>query len=261
MRRKLVFAAALILSISAPAFAQDEEWMEFKSLEDRFRTNFPGKPTITETIYKSQFGADLPARVYSASQGASTYKLTVVDYRPIENILAEKAKSCPPGAETCRGGLGSTGPGYSWADRAGALIYATWQFMQRDAKVTEYIWNNIDQVVGHQIHLTNNADKSRTMAAIYMHDDRLYIAEGTVPAGYPAPGLFQQSLGFIDANGNGIRYDSHYVNGQPVPTYNGGQIRTEPGAGGARPVSVRGGGGRGGGRGQGAPAGGNQTPQ
>jgi hypothetical protein len=249
MRLIAVIAAALFLTGTAPAAAQ--EWTEFVSREDQFRTNFPGKPTITETTYKSQFGADLPARVYRATLGPSRFSLTVVDYRPIEKILAQKSQACPAGAETCRGGFGSTGPGYSWADRAGAMIYATWQFMQRDAKVTEYIWNNIDQVVGHQIHLTNNADKSRTMASIYMHDDLLYITEGTVPAGYPEPGLFQQSLGFLDANGNAIRYDSHYVNGQPVPTHNGGRVRTDPGAGGARVGGPRGGGGRG--RGRGAP--------
>ena len=212
---KTLLAATLVLAVSAPAVAQ--EWEEFVSREDGFTANFPGKPTITETTYKSQFGADLPARVYSGTLGPSRFSLTVVDYRPIEKILGEKAKACPAGAETCRGGLGSTGPGYSWADKAGALIYATWQFMQRDAKVTEYNWNNIDQVVGHILHLTNNADKSRTYAGIYMHEDKLYISEGTVPAGYPAPGLFQQSLGWIDEEGRGIRYQTHYVNGQPKP--------------------------------------------
>lgn len=212
---KTLVAAVLVLAVSAPALAQ--EWTEFASREDRFTANFPGTPTITETTYKSQFGADLPARVYSATRGPSRFSLTVVDYSPIEQILGEKAKSCPAGAETCRGGLGSTGPGYSWADRAGALIYAAWQFMQRDAKVTEYNWNNIDQVVGHIMHLTNNADKSITYVGLYMHEDKLFISEGTVPAGYPAPGLFQQSMGWLDENGNGIRYQTHYVNGQPKP--------------------------------------------
>ena len=210
-----IIAAALLCLASAPAAAQ--EWEEFVSREDGFSMNFPGQPTITSTTYKSQFGADLPARIYSGAMGPSKYSLTVVDYRPIEKILAEKAKSCPPGSETCRGGLGSTGPGYSWADRAGALIYATWTFMQRDVKVTQYIWNNIDQVTGHMLQLTSNADKSRTFVGIFMHQDKLYISEGTVPAGYPEPGLFQQSLGWVDEKGNGIRYQSHYVNGFPAP--------------------------------------------
>ena len=244
--RVVVFALSALL-VSVPSFGQ--EWSEFVSKEDRFSTNFPGTPKITQSTYKSQFGADLPARVYSANVGQSRYTLTVVDYRDIEKILTEKAKSCPPGAETCRGGFSSTGPGYSWADRAGALIYASWQYIQRDAKVTEYIWNNINQVTGHMIFLTNNADKSRTVAGLYMHDDRLYIAEGTVPAGYPNPEVFIESLNFIDSEGNTLRYDSHYVNGQIPPTYNGGKVRTEPGAGGARQESQRGRGGRG----QGAP--------
>src|SRR5687768_3437321 len=251
MRRKHAALAVLVLMVAAPVSAQ--EWIDFISKEDQFTANFPGQPTVTNTTYKSQFGADLPARVYSATLGPSRFSLTVVDYRPIEKILAAKSKTCPEGFEVCRGGFGSTGPGYSWADRAGAMIYATWQYMQRDARITEFDWNNINQVVGQILHLTNNKDKSRTFVGIYMHDDRLYISEGTVPAGYPEPGLFQQGLSFLDSNGTAIRYDSHYVNGQPVPTINGGQVRTDPGAGGAR---------YGGPRGRGAgPAGGAQQPQ
>lgn len=213
MRLNWIVAAALLF-MSGTASAQ--EWTEFASREDRFTANFPGQPTITQTTYKSQFGADLPAHVYSATLGQSRYSLTVVDFSQIEKILGEKAKSCPAGAETCRGGGSSTGPGYSRADYNGAIIYATWQLMQRDAEVTHFLWNNIDLVGGHQIHLTNR-DSSRTLAAIYMHDQKLYIAEGTVPEGYPEPGLFQQSLGWLDANGNGIRYQTLYHHAFPAP--------------------------------------------
>ena len=38
-----------------------------------------------------------------------------------------------------------------------------------------------------------------------------------MPRGLPEPGLFQQSLGFIDQDGKGIRYESVYSNGFPVP--------------------------------------------
>jgi hypothetical protein len=214
MRLTSVIAAAFIFFGFGPALAQ--EWIEFGSRDDRFTANFPGQPTITQTTYKSQFGADLPARVYSATQGQSRYSLTVVDFSQIEKILAEKAKACPAGAETCRGGGSSTGPGYSRADYNGAIIHATWQLMQRDAKVTHLLWNNIDLVGGHQIHLTNR-DGSRTLAAIYMHDQKLYIAEGTVPEGYPEPGLFQQSLGWLDENGNGVRYQTLYHHAFPAP--------------------------------------------
>lgn len=217
LRRRAAAAAVVALAMSTTAFAQ--EWTEFASKEDRFTINFPGEPRVTETTYKSQFGADLPARVYSASLGPSRFSMTVVDYGPLEKILTERSKSCPPGAETCRGGTNpgsSTGAGYWKVDVAGAMIYATWQFMQRDAKVTELIWNNIDLVEGHLLHLTNS-DKSRTFVSIFMHENKLYIGEATVPAGQPEPGLFQQSLGFIDENGRGIRYQSLYHQGFPTP--------------------------------------------
>ncbi len=117
--KQRVVAAALAVSMSVPAFAQ--EWTEFVSREDRFTTNFPGQPRVTETIYKSQFGADLPARVYSASLGESRFSMTVVDYG-ISRKCSPKARSCPPGAETCRGGTNpgsSTGAGYWKVDYAG----------------------------------------------------------------------------------------------------------------------------------------------
>ena len=221
MRVNLTAVAALVFCIASPAVAQ--EWTEFVNQEDRFSTVFPGEPRITETTYTSQFGAELPARVYSAEVGPSRYSVTVVDYSPIEDILRKKAEDCPPGAETCRGGSGtggnSTGPGYSKADRQGALIYATWRFMERDAEVTHLLWSNISNVEGHQIQLTNNADQSRTFAGVFMHLGKLYIAEGTVPAGYPAPDFFRISLGFLDENGDSLRYMSYYRDGFPVPPF------------------------------------------
>lgn len=214
-RHRLV--AAIVLSISGPAYAQD--WTEFVSRDDRFSINFPGAPQVRESTYRSQFGADLPARIYSAMLGQSRFSMTVVDYRPIEKILTEKAQSCPAGAETCRGGANpgsSTGAGYWKADVAGAIVFATWQFMKRDATVTELIWTNIDLVEGHMLQLTNR-DRSRTYVSIFMHENRLYLGEATVPPGDPEPGLFQQALGWIDENGASIRYQTLYHNGFPAP--------------------------------------------
>ncbi|MSO81906.1 MAG: hypothetical protein EXQ53_01220 [Acidobacteria bacterium] len=229
MRLSSIVAAAFIVLLAGSAFAQ--EWVEFRSQEDRVTVTFPVQPTVTQTTYKSQFGADLPSRVYSAAQGQNRFSLTVVDYSRIEQILTEKAKSCPPGAETCRGGGGSTGAGYFKADFGGAIIYATFQFLQRDAKVTYLGWNNIDLVEGHMMYMTNNQDKSRTSAGIYMHDNRLYILEGTVPAGYPDPGFFQQSVGWLDENGNGIRYQTLYHHGFSAPPTGRGGRGQGPAAG------------------------------
>jgi hypothetical protein len=218
------FAAALIVLISTPAAAQ--EWQEFESRQDRFTCNFPGTPHVTETTFMSQFGHRLPARQYSVELTRNhKFSVTVVDYSNIAQLGLEKQKACPAGSEACRGGSGapgnSTGPGYSKADKAGAITYATWLFMQRDAKVTHLLWTNISLVEGHQIRLLN-ADKSLTAASVFMHEDKLYIAEGTVPEGYPEPGLFYQSLGFLDENGSGIRYADFYHNGFPKPPLQGG---------------------------------------
>jgi len=213
MRLISVGAAAFVLSLSGTAFAQ--EWIEFANREDRFTCNFPTQPKITETTYRSERKADLPARVYSAVQGQGRYSVTVVDYNQAQPILTEKAKKCPAGAEPCLGGRGNEG---HWKDDIrGATVYASFQLMQRDAKLTSYLSSNVDQVEGHQLQLTNNADKSRTFAGIYMHENKLYIVEATVPAGYPEPGLFQQSLGWLDENGIGLRYQSIYSNGWPAP--------------------------------------------
>jgi len=213
--RLCVVSAALLLAIAGSAFAQEYE--EFTSKDDRFGVTFPTQPKVEQIMWKSQFGSMLPARVYTSDSGNSHFKVTVVDYNNIEAIAAERAKSCPEGAETCKGGGSSTGVGYWKADLAGAEKYATWQFMQRDAKITYMAWNNIDLVEGTMLYMTNNADGSRTSAGIYMHENKLYILEGTVPKGYPEPGFFQQSVRWLDENGNGVRYQTLYHNGFPKP--------------------------------------------
>ena len=233
MRAKAVMSAVLSAVVCLAGSASAQEYVEFKSIQDGFGATFPVQPTITESITRSQFGSMLPTRTYSAESLAGKFKMTVIDYTNIEAIATEKAKSCPPGAETCRGGGSSTGPGYWKADIQGAVIWATWALMERDVKVTYFGWNNIDLVEGHMLYLTNSADKSRTSAGIYMHENKLYILEGTVRAGFPDPGFFQQSVQWLDANGNGIRYQTTYHSGFP------------------KPAVGRGGGGGGGGQGQG----------
>lgn len=226
--------AVIVLWSVTPAAAQ--EWIEFVSRDDGFRVNFPVQPTVTPTTFMSEFGAALPARAYSVVRDRDRYSVTVADYRGIEKLLTDKAKKCPPYADERCTGLGGgaiVGAGYWKTDIRGALVWASWQYMQRDAKMTHYMWNFIDLVEGHQLQLTNNADRSRTYVAIYMHDNRLYMLEGTVPSGFPEPALFQQSLGFVDKDGNGIRYSDYYDNDYPAPP-----PARRPGAGAAQPAGA-----------------------
>ena len=51
-----------------------------------------------------------------------------------------------------------------------------------------------------------NKDQSRSFIGIHLNASRLYILEATSPQGFPPPAWFQQSLQFIDENGQRIRY-------------------------------------------------------
>jgi hypothetical protein len=214
MRLVILVSAALIVSFSTTAFAQ--EWIEFASREERITCLFPAQPKVTETTWVSEYGAILPARLYSATQGQRRYSLTVVDYNPVERLMVEKSKACPPGTETCQG-VADWGLGYWKNDMRGAIVYATAKFVQRDARVTHLMWNSQQMVQGQELQLTNNADQSRTSASIYMHENRLIILEATVPRNYPEPVVFTQSLSWLDENGKSIRYATIYINAPDVP--------------------------------------------
>lgn len=225
-----------LLGVAAAGHAQD--WMEFVSIEDGFRVDFPGQPRVQQTTWMSEYEYALPARVYSADRGREHYAVTVVDYSGIEEMGKARRRSCPAGAEPCIGS-NNTGEGYWKMDVGGAIVYATWKYLQRDAKPTHLMWNFMDLVEGQQLQLTNNADKSRTFVHIAMHLHKLYMFEGTVPAGYPEPGLFQQSVGYVDKDGAGIRYQYVYNDRFPPPPRTGGGRGGAGGAGGVAPPTGR----------------------
>ena len=208
--RAIAIVVALILSAAASASAQD--WDEFVSKDDGFKVDFPGQPKVTDITWKSQLDYILPGKVYSVEKGKERYSVTVIDYRPIEQQGIERAKTCEEGNQQCRQNAGIMGAGYWKHDERGAVMYATFKLLQRDAKLTSLAWEWQDMVEGNFIQLTNNADQSRTFAYVAARENKLYIFEGTVPKGYPEPGLFQQSLGWVDKQGRGIRYQQIYVN-------------------------------------------------
>ena len=233
----LVFV--LLLSVSGSAVAQ--EWEAYVNLEDTFEVNFPGEPTVTETTWTTVLDYVLPARVYSAERGRERYSMTVVDYTGLEALGIERSETCPPGNAQCRPGAPpALGAGYWMHDERGAMMWATFKLIQQAEEVTQLAMEWQDMVEGHVLNLTN-ADGSRTLAYVTMHEHKLYIMEGTVPEGYPSPGLFQQSLGWIDEDGNGVRYPIIYSN-----SYHGLGVYPKP--------DGSGGGGRGAGAGAAAPA-------
>jgi len=207
MRVSLLIPASLLVCVAgSPASAQD--WTEYVNKEDGYSVNFPGQPQVRETTWTSEYGLTFSGRVYSASRGAERYSVTVIDYRDAEQKY--HAVSRPPSFQQAI---------YWQIDIMGSIQYAaTKLFRQRPgAKVDYDAWHYIDLVEGHMLHLTN-ADRSVTHATIYLHENRLYLLEGTVPRGAPEPGLFTQSLGFLDANGQRVRYREIYSNRLPPMT-------------------------------------------
>lgn len=206
MRLSPLVSTVLILALSGPAAAQD--WVEYTSKDDLFIVNFPGEPTIREIPYPTEFGITLRARVYSVEDRGSRYSVTVVDYSDAEQLHTERAGNCRGYPNTCTNRAAN--------DLRGALDYAVAQLLQRDAKVTYYGFGDTDRIEGRRVQLLN-PDQSRTFAAVYMHDYRLYILEGTVPANAPPPALFQQNVGIFDKNMERVRYQTLYRHGVPPP--------------------------------------------
>jgi hypothetical protein len=206
----LLFASVLLM----PASVMAQGWEVYISTEDGFRVNFPSPPTLTETTFVTEYGLDLPASVHTVVRGPERYSITVVDYRETLRLADERAAAaCPEGfADERSCGLNNAGRGYWKEEIGGALLWATLGFVNRDAAVTHMSWAWQDLVEGHEIQLTNNADQSRTFAFLSMHQDRLYILEGTVPGNYPPPALFQQSMGYVEPDGTPVRYQTVYSN-------------------------------------------------
>ena len=194
MRFLRLFIAASILCFTcfaSPTFAQG--WVQFTSELDRFQIQSLGELVMHETTFDSEYGAVMPSRVYSYEDGPNRYSVTVVDYADAEQIHAERSK---------------TEADYElyWeVDIRASITYAAANLRKRGGQVTYDAYHYIDRVEGQQLQITND-DQSRTYAAIYLHDSKLYIVEATVAPGSIPPGFFQQSMQWIDENGGRVRY-------------------------------------------------------
>ena len=205
MRRISLVTATLLLVVCGPSFGQ--EWIQYASRTDFFGVNFPGEPKVQDITYATEYGISLPGRVYSVENGPNRYLVTVVDYSGAERIHTARVDQCKK-----NGGEGDACQNDWRVDVQGSIVYASWKFFQRNAKVTHYAWYFLDMVEGNRLQLLN-PDGSRTFAAVHRHGTRLYILEATVPKSAPAPGLFQQSLQFLDEEGKAIRYRTFYTTG------------------------------------------------
>ena len=204
-----LFLLVPIVLFLLPGVGRGQEWIEYVSRDDLFTVNFPAQPTVSTVDWKTEYGLTLPAHVHRYDTANSHYLVTVVNYSDVQKIHADRLRGCTLYPDQCNNP--------SEGELRGAMEYAAWQFLKRDAKVTYYAYGNTERIEGRRLQLTN-ADGSRTFGEIHMHENRLYIFEATVPKGAPSPELFQQSVGFIDSNGVRVRYNGPYSNAYPAPT-------------------------------------------
>ncbi len=190
----LLFAIASILSFSSTTFAQG--WIEYSDPDEYFGVNFPSEPAIEAFTFDSDFNAVYPGQRYTVEVGESSYSISVVDFTDAQQILLDMEKT-----------EAASGPTNWIYDQRASVARAARQIRERGGEITWDAWSHLDRVEGHMIQVTNT-DGSRTFAGIYLNSNRarLYISEATVPAGSPPPIQFQQSLHFLDDDGQRIRY-------------------------------------------------------
>jgi hypothetical protein len=158
-------------------------WFEFVEREELFSVNLPQEPEVEEIVYHSEWGAELPGKIFTASEEGAEYLITVVDYS-----VSDLPDHSP-----------------IW-DFYGSVDFAAWNIRKRGGEVTYDAWTNVDRIAGHMLQVTNQ-DLSRSYVQILSHKERLYILEAIVPPGATPPINFQQSLRIIDENGDPVRYD------------------------------------------------------
>ena len=178
MRFVRFIPAVLVLIFSGSSLAL--EWSEYVNMEERFAVNFPAAPAMEEGSFRSQSGAVLPTRIFTAVNGSSTYSVTVVDYSGVDS-----------------------------AEYDGAMDHAV-EMIRRRGEITSENDAHYEGMPTRMIQMTN-PDSTRSFLAVTLpptvsHLERLYIIEGRAPASAPPPGLFQQSLSFRDEDGVRLRY-------------------------------------------------------
>ncbi len=179
--------AALILLMSGPSFAQ--EWIQYASKDRFLRCQFPGRAEgAGHHLRRRNIDITLPGRVYSADERREPLLGHGGQLRGRRENPHRASRAVPE--EGWRGRCLHERLAWRGA-RVDRLRVVEIPSAEREGHPL--------RVGGHgpgrrTTAAAPNPDGSRTFAAIYRHGTRLYILEGTVPKGAPAPGLFQQSL-------------------------------------------------------------------
>jgi hypothetical protein len=189
--RLIAIVSLVLFSVSASA----QRWRPFASTEDGFQMMIPGEFTLEVVDYTTEYGIVVPAHIYTHVNETGRYTMTVVDYRDSQRLHEERIKALDDVYL----------PVYGQVDVRGSVAFAARKIRERAETIEYDNYHYITRVDGHQLH-TTNPDGTRTYAGLYLHRSRLYILDATVNPEYPPGGMFQQSLEFIDENGEPLSY-------------------------------------------------------
>ena len=193
-----LISLATILIFSSSAFAQ--RWAPFTSEDGEFRIMAPGGQFEIESVdFETEYGIVVPARVHTAQDTHGTYTLTVVDYTDSMALHRERIAELD----------GVYLDVYGEVDARGSVAYFARMIRERAESVEYDNYHYIGRVDGHQLH-TTNPDGTRTFAALYLLESKLYAIDATISPAAPTGGMFQQSFEFIDENGNMIMFPSFH---------------------------------------------------
>ena len=175
MRVVVLVSTVVGMLFSISARAQQQQWIEYEDRVWGFSINFPQEPITEQAEYMTFFGKTVPARTYSVEDGTGRYTLTAVYFSHL-----------PTDSHT-------------------AVSHAA-EIIREKGEATYYAFDSLDGISGQMISVTE-PDGRLIQAGVYFVDQRLYIAEGSVPAGSPAPSQFSQSISIIDPEGDPIILD------------------------------------------------------
>jgi hypothetical protein len=170
MRHFIVLSALFVCA--SPAAAQS--WQEYSYPDYSFSVSFPAAPRIEITTFKVTDDRAVGARVYSVRRDDAEFKVTVADVGD-------------PGVEEK------------------AVIDHAVKALSGGGEVKVNIPHRINRVFGRQLSVLQG-DGSRTSAALFDYNGRLYQIEGTsLPTGVDATAdaiRFVQSLVFTGGGSN-----------------------------------------------------------
>ena len=184
---------ASILWFCESAIAQ--RWMPYTSATDGFRIMTPGEFAIEEIDYETEYGIVVPAKVFSHENDTGRYSVTVVDYRDAQQLHDKRLREI--------GGIYQ--PIYAQVDVRGSIAYAAKKIRDRASTIDYDAYHYISRIEGHQLQ-TTNPNQTRTFAALYLYESRLYVIDATASPEIAPPGMFQQTLEFVDEDGEVITF-------------------------------------------------------